>query len=84
MDLNNIDAAGEADLQTYIGSFDTDNQYIAGLSQVQGSAQTYMAAVSPWFFTHFGPDSYNKNVSFGHDLIRTGNLNSVMTVHIRR
>ncbi|KAH9047309.1 glycoside hydrolase family 71 protein [Lactarius hengduanensis] len=23
--------------------------------------RTYMAAVSPWFFTHYGPDSWNKN-----------------------
>ncbi|KAJ7863085.1 glycoside hydrolase [Mycena olivaceomarginata] len=27
-----------------------------------GAKLTYMAAVSPWFFTHFGPDSFNKNV----------------------
>ena len=63
MNLNNITAQGEAELRNYIGSFDTDNQYISGLSQVQNSAKTYMAAVSPWFFTHFGPDTFNKNVS---------------------
>lgn len=25
------------------------------------AGQTFMAAVSPWFFTHYGPDTWNKN-----------------------
>ena len=64
VDLNNIDANGEAALQKFIGAFDTDNQHITNLASVQGSAQTYMAAVAPWFFTHFGPDTFNKNVRY--------------------
>ncbi len=63
MDLNNVNAAGETALQTFIGSFETDTQHITNLANVQGSAQTYMAAVAPWFFTHFGADTFNKNVS---------------------
>lgn len=33
-------------------------------------APTYMGAVSPWFFTHYSPQTYNKNVSLPGD----GNL----------
>ncbi|EIN11136.1 alpha-1,3-glucanase [Punctularia strigosozonata HHB-11173 SS5] len=36
--------------------FDGDRKHI---KHVKGRA--YMAAVSPWFFTHYGPDTYNKN-----------------------
>ena len=56
-------AQGETELQKFIGAFDTDNQVISGLAGIQGSAQTYMAAAAPWFFTHFGADTFNKNVS---------------------
>ena len=62
MDLNNIDQNAEGALQKFIGVFDPDNAQITGLAGVQGSAQTYMAAVTPWFFTHFGAP-LNKNVS---------------------
>ncbi|RDX53305.1 glycoside hydrolase [Lentinus brumalis] len=67
VDLNNIDANGETALQKFIGSFDTDNAHITNLANVQGSAQTYMAAVAPWFFTHFGADTFNKNFIFDGD-----------------
>ncbi|KAI0661905.1 glycoside hydrolase [Cubamyces menziesii] len=67
VDLNNVNAAGEAALQKFIGSFDPDNQHITQLATIQGSAQTYMAAVSPWFFTHFGADTFNKNFVFDGD-----------------
>ncbi|KAJ7148706.1 glycoside hydrolase family 71 protein [Mycena crocata] len=36
--------------------FAPDNSWIANLGK-----RTYMTGVSPWFFTHYGPDSYNKN-----------------------
>lgn len=52
-----------------VGAIDTDNQYIAGLRSVSSNAglpPTYIGAVSPWFFTHYGPKSYNKNVSALH------------------
>ncbi|RPD72110.1 glycoside hydrolase family 71 protein [Lentinus tigrinus ALCF2SS1-7] len=35
---------------------DTDRHHIHHLG-----GRTFMAAVSPWFFTHYGPDSWNKN-----------------------
>lgn len=37
----------------------TDSQYLSGLTNV-GS---YLPTVSPWFFTHYSPSTYNKNVS---------------------
>ena len=49
-----------------VGAVGTDQQYVSGLSSVasnDGKPATYMGAVSPWFFTHYGPTSYNKNVS---------------------
>lgn len=49
-----------------VGAVDTDNQYVNGLKGVasnDGKPATYMGAVSPWFYTHYGPNSYNKNVS---------------------
>lgn len=62
VNFNNIDTAAEAKLSALLGSFDDDNIHLNGLSTIQGSAGTYMAAVAPWFFTHFG-GSLNKNVS---------------------
>ncbi|KAI0067615.1 glycoside hydrolase family 71 protein [Artomyces pyxidatus] len=40
----------------HLPKLDTDKHH---LRHLQG--RTYMAAVSPWFFTHYGPDSWNKN-----------------------
>ncbi|KAG8932422.1 hypothetical protein FRC03_011917 [Tulasnella sp. 419] len=37
-----------------------DAQAIAGTRNGRPNA-LYMAAVSPWFFTHYGPNSWNKN-----------------------
>ncbi|KAI0917175.1 hypothetical protein AcV5_007718 [Taiwanofungus camphoratus] len=48
-------------LNATIGAFDTDQQWLSGLNALSASQPTYMAAVSPWFFTHYGPQSYNKN-----------------------
>jgi len=45
-------------LSTYVGATTTDEEYINALSPMGGS---YMAAVSPWFFTHYSPQTYNKN-----------------------
>ncbi|TFK45075.1 glycoside hydrolase family 71 protein [Crucibulum laeve] len=36
---------------------DSDQDHIKNLS----AGKTFMAAVSPWFFTHYGPNSWNKN-----------------------
>ncbi|KDQ50875.1 glycoside hydrolase family 71 protein [Jaapia argillacea MUCL 33604] len=35
---------------------ETDHHHLRYLGD-----KTFMAAVSPWFFTHYGPDSWNKN-----------------------
>ncbi|KAI0657744.1 glycoside hydrolase family 71 protein [Cubamyces menziesii] len=35
---------------------DTDRHHLHHLG-----GRTFMAAVSPWFFTHYGPESWNKN-----------------------
>ncbi|KAI0711667.1 glycoside hydrolase family 71 protein [Earliella scabrosa] len=37
-------------------SFAPDQSYISNLQN-----KTYMGAVSPWFFTHYGKDTFNKN-----------------------
>lgn len=47
-------------LSSLVGSTNPDQQYINALNAM-GSNQTYMAAVSPWFFTHYSPQTYNKN-----------------------
>lgn len=45
-----------------VGSIQPDTVYLGGLTDMPSDSLTYMAAVSPWFFTHYGPDSYDKNV----------------------
>ena len=55
----------------FIGSTDSDSRHLDALNALQKvqrrdgeeSKPVYMAAVSPWFFTHYGQDSFNKNVS---------------------
>ncbi|KAI0785282.1 glycoside hydrolase [Abortiporus biennis] len=53
-------------LKDLVGSTGTDDAYIDGLKSVSSSA-TYMGAVSPWFFTHYGADSFNKNFVYYSD-----------------
>ncbi|KII86874.1 glycoside hydrolase family 71 protein [Plicaturopsis crispa FD-325 SS-3] len=48
-------------LGQFVGSTDTDTQHISALAGMNAGAKTYMAAVSPWFFTHYGQDTFNKN-----------------------
>ncbi|OCH91847.1 glycoside hydrolase [Obba rivulosa] len=43
-----------------VGTMDSDTQHLQALSSVSSSL-SYMAAASPWFFTHYGVSSYNKN-----------------------
>jgi len=43
-------------------SFDTDTTYISALG-----GKTYLGAVSPWFFTHYGADTFNKNWIYNFD-----------------
>ncbi|GJE97162.1 glycoside hydrolase family 71 protein [Phanerochaete sordida] len=50
-------------LAKFVGATDTDTQYhnaLQALSSDDG-APIYMSSVSPWFFTHYGADTYNKN-----------------------
>ncbi|KAJ3715962.1 glycoside hydrolase [Lentinula guzmanii] len=37
-------------------TLDSDDEHIRNLN-----GRTFMSAVSPWFFTHYGPESWNKN-----------------------
>lgn len=60
----------QSKLTEFIGSTETDEKHLEGLSNLSsglaardGDSPVYMASVSPWFFTHYGPDSFNKNVS---------------------
>ncbi|KAK2465337.1 hypothetical protein APHAL10511_002691 [Amanita phalloides] len=67
-------------LAKYIGSMTDDKAHLNALAAL-GSGTTsvaqqrrgeterraYMAPVSPWFFTHYGPDSYNKNFVYLSD-----------------
>jgi len=43
-------------LGDYDVNFNSDDSSIAA-----NGGKSYMASVSPWFFTHYGPNSYNKN-----------------------
>ncbi|KJA28763.1 glycoside hydrolase family 71 protein [Hypholoma sublateritium FD-334 SS-4] len=45
-------------------ALDSDTDYIRALTH---GARSYMAAVSPWFFTHYGPNTYNKNWMYRGD-----------------
>ncbi|KAF8627473.1 hypothetical protein AX17_006285 [Amanita inopinata Kibby_2008] len=67
-------------LDSYIGSMVEDKAHLDGLAALQSNASrdalatrgetiqpAYMAAASPWFFTHYGPDSYDKNFIYVSD-----------------
>lgn len=62
LDDATFSASDESILEENIGTFSTDSQYIDGLDAVSGSDKTYIAAVTPWFFTHYSPETYDKNV----------------------
>ncbi|KAF6752781.1 alpha-1,3-glucanase [Ephemerocybe angulata] len=49
-----------------MGNYDIDASYDNEYRRYL-NGRTYMAGVSPWFFTHYGPDSYNKNFIFRAD-----------------
>ncbi|KAF8231711.1 glycoside hydrolase [Tricholoma matsutake] len=77
-DVNRV-LSGLASIQNalngLIGSTDTDKTHLAGLSSLSSLSKgvttrnqaVYMAAVSPWFFTHYGQDSFNKNFIYLSD-----------------
>ena len=58
-----LTASNYASLAGTVSNIDgttTDSQYLSGLSSFGGS---YLPTVSPWFYTHYSPSTYNKNVS---------------------
>ncbi|KAF9452895.1 glycoside hydrolase family 71 protein [Macrolepiota fuliginosa MF-IS2] len=68
----------EPELTKFIGSTETDDEHLKGLQAILSALQArdgegtnqkpvYMGAVSPWFFTHYGQDSFNKNWIFLSD-----------------
>ena len=52
-------------LAPQVGSTGPDDQWVGALKSLSSDsgAPTYIGSVSPWFFTHYGPDTFNKNVS---------------------
>lgn len=52
---------------------DGDKWWIQNLA-----GKPYMAAVSPWFFTHYGPDTWNKNWLFKSDTLWTDRWQQVL------
>ncbi|KAG8919775.1 hypothetical protein FRC02_001383 [Tulasnella sp. 418] len=49
-----------------LGSIDPDKRFIDALIATP-EPKTYMACASPWFYTHYGPDTFNKNWVFKSD-----------------
>jgi len=45
-------------VQDLLNSTTSDQQYVSALSKLKKS---YMGGVSPWFFTHYSPQTFNKN-----------------------
>ncbi|KAN0087472.1 glycoside hydrolase family 71 protein [Tylopilus felleus] len=56
--LPNFGASALGSLAQYVGVTTTDEEYISALAPMGGA---YMAPISPWFFTHYSPQTYNKN-----------------------
>jgi len=65
-------------LSPFIGATQTDTQFLNSLAALPANTlqardgepstkRSYMGAVSPWFFTHYGPDSFNKNFIYLSD-----------------
>ncbi|KAJ2926109.1 hypothetical protein H1R20_g10981, partial [Candolleomyces eurysporus] len=64
-----IDAADGAfswDSAWPMGNYDISDEYDVEFRKYL-PGRTYMAGVSPWFFTHYGPESFNKNFIFRAD-----------------
>ncbi|KAJ5335893.1 CAZyme family GH71 [Penicillium brevicompactum] len=58
---------------------DGDNVYVNALA-----GKAYIAPVSPWFFTHFGPEvSYSKNWNFPSDLLWYNRWNEILSLKPR-
>ncbi|KAJ6181576.1 hypothetical protein N7485_000218 [Penicillium canescens] len=58
---------------------DGDHVYVNALA-----GKAYVAPVSPWFFTHFGPEvSYSKNWNFPSDLLWFNRWNEILALKPR-
>ena len=78
---NAVEAASQA-LGKFVTDMTSDQQYNNGLSSViaQGK-KAYMATISPWFFTHYGPNSFNKNVGSMFTVVLHEGLTPVQFVY---
>ncbi|KZS88876.1 hypothetical protein SISNIDRAFT_432302 [Sistotremastrum niveocremeum HHB9708] len=56
--LSTNSESGRTSLASQVGDGSMDSQY---LNALKGSGKGYLAAISPWFFTHYSPQTYNKN-----------------------
>ncbi|KAJ6260133.1 hypothetical protein Dda_4354 [Drechslerella dactyloides] len=52
-----------------------DNDYLSALG-----GKTYMAPVSPWFFTHFGSNTFSKNWIFASDDLYVTRWNQILSI----
>ncbi|KAI0354931.1 glycoside hydrolase [Trametes cingulata] len=66
-DLDHPSPQQQSAIADTLGSFKIDQWHIEQLGQVENSAHTYMTSIAPWFFTHFGADTYNKNFMYDCD-----------------
>ncbi|KAI0670819.1 glycoside hydrolase [Trametes maxima] len=67
VDLDHLTPQQQGTIASTLGSFQIDQWHIDQLGLVANSAHTYMTSISPWFFTHFGANSYNKNFIYDTD-----------------
>ncbi|KAI0372120.1 glycoside hydrolase [Pilatotrama ljubarskyi] len=61
VDLDHLTPQQQGTIADTLGSFMIDQWHIDQLGLVENSAHAYMTSISPWFFTHFGADTFNKN-----------------------
>ncbi|KAL5523926.1 hypothetical protein ACEPAG_8099 [Sanghuangporus baumii] len=64
-------------VQNFTGSLDSDHQYIDALSKMGN--KLYMSSVSPWFFTHYSAQSFNKNFIYLSDQLYPSRWQSVIS-----
>ncbi|TFK24019.1 glycoside hydrolase family 71 protein [Coprinopsis marcescibilis] len=64
--MSSADGAFSWDSAWPMGNYDITNNYDTAY-RTYLNGRTYMAAVSPWFFTHYGANTYNKNFIYRAD-----------------
>ncbi|KAJ3527217.1 hypothetical protein NMY22_g9870 [Coprinellus aureogranulatus] len=64
--MDAVDGAFSWDSAWPMGNYDITDAYDVEYQRYL-KGRTYMAGVSPWFFTHYGADTYNKNFIFRAD-----------------